>query len=35
MTWQFYGGTTDPGKSTRESMVFFFAMDPQTQDHDG
>jgi putative ABC transport system permease protein len=29
MTWQFYGGTLDPGKLTRENMVFFFAMDPR------
>ncbi len=30
MTWQFYGGTTepDPAKRTRETEVFFFAMDP-------
>ncbi|HEV8063085.1 MAG TPA: ABC transporter permease, partial [Gemmataceae bacterium] len=29
MTWQFYGGTTDPVNKTRESTVFFFAMDPR------
>jgi putative ABC transport system permease protein len=29
MTWQFYGGTTDPNSLTRESSVFFFAMDPR------
>ncbi len=29
MTWQFYGGTLDPGKLTRENIVFFFAMDPK------
>ena len=29
MTWQFYGGTLDPGKLTRENLVFFFAMDPK------
>jgi putative ABC transport system permease protein len=29
MTWQFYGGTIDPEKQTRENVVFFFAMDPQ------
>jgi putative ABC transport system permease protein len=29
MTWQFYGGTTDPANRTRESMVFLFAMDPR------
>jgi putative ABC transport system permease protein len=28
MTWQFYGGTTEPGKITRESMVFVVACDP-------
>jgi len=28
MTWQFYGGTIDPNKRTRENIVFFFAMDP-------
>jgi putative ABC transport system permease protein len=28
MTWGFYGGTIDPGKLTRESIVFFFAMEP-------
>jgi putative ABC transport system permease protein len=29
MTWQFYGGTTDPNNLTRDSRVFFFAMDPR------
>ena len=29
MTWQFYGGTTDPANRTRESSVFVFAMDPR------
>ncbi len=29
MTWQFYGGTLDPGKLTRENIVFFFCMDPR------
>jgi putative ABC transport system permease protein len=28
MTWQFYGGTLDPAKRTRENIVFFFGMDP-------
>jgi putative ABC transport system permease protein len=28
MTWTFYGGTIDPEKKTRESMLFAFAMDP-------
>jgi putative ABC transport system permease protein len=28
MTWQFYGGTLDGSKMTRENFVFFFAMDP-------
>ncbi len=28
MTWQFYGGTIDPSKRTRESIVFFFCMEP-------
>jgi putative ABC transport system permease protein len=28
MTWQFFGGTIDPGKRTREGIVFFFCMDP-------
>src|SRR5262249_769086 len=28
MTWQFYGGSLDQGKVTRENIVFFFAMDP-------
>jgi putative ABC transport system permease protein len=29
MTWSFYGGTTDPGKLTRDSIVFFFVMNPR------
>jgi putative ABC transport system permease protein len=29
MAWTFYGGTTDPTKQTRESVVFFFCMDPK------
>ena len=29
MTWQFYGGTSDPTNRTRENMVFMFAMDPR------
>src|SRR5271166_4105341 len=29
MTWQFYGGTTDTEMKTRESMVFFFCMEPR------
>jgi putative ABC transport system permease protein len=29
MTWQFFGGTMDPDKRTRENLVFFFAMDPR------
>jgi putative ABC transport system permease protein len=28
MTWQFYGGTLDPTKMTRENLVFFFGMEP-------
>lgn len=28
MTWQFYGGTLDPAKRTRENIVFFFCMEP-------
>jgi putative ABC transport system permease protein len=28
MTWQFYGGTIDPAKRTRENLVFAFALDP-------
>jgi putative ABC transport system permease protein len=28
MTWQFYGGTLDPNKRTRENLIFFFGMDP-------
>jgi putative ABC transport system permease protein len=29
MTWQFYGGTLDPNKRTRENLVFMFAMEPR------
>jgi putative ABC transport system permease protein len=29
MTWQFFGGSIDPTKRTRESIVFFFALDPR------
>jgi len=28
MVWSFYIGTVEPGKQTRESMLFFFVMDP-------
>jgi putative ABC transport system permease protein len=28
MTWQFFGGTLDPTKSTRSQRLFAFAMDP-------
>jgi putative ABC transport system permease protein len=28
MIWQFYGGTIDPDKKTRDSMIFFIATDP-------
>ena len=28
MTWQFYVGTLDPEKKTRENLVFFIALDP-------
>jgi putative ABC transport system permease protein len=28
MTWQFFGGTTEKGKRTRENSLFAFAMDP-------
>jgi putative ABC transport system permease protein len=28
MTWQFYGGTIDPAKRTRENLVFAFALEP-------
>jgi putative ABC transport system permease protein len=28
MTWQFYGGTLDLEKRTRENLLFFFAMEP-------
>ena len=28
MTWQFYGGTVDPAKITRDSIVFAIACDP-------
>ncbi len=29
MTWQFYGGTTDPDHRTRDNIVFMFAMAPE------
>lgn len=29
MTWQFYGGSTDPEKKTFESMLFFICMQPE------
>lgn len=29
MTWSFYGGTIDPTKITRESLVFMFVMNPR------
>jgi putative ABC transport system permease protein len=29
MTWQFYGGTLDPEKRTRENILFFFCMEPR------
>jgi putative ABC transport system permease protein len=32
MTWQFFGGTVDLAKRTRESDVFFFALDPHSID---
>lgn len=28
MTWQFFGGTLDPAKRTRQNSLFAFAMDP-------
>ena len=28
MTWQFFGGTLDAGRMTRENLLFAFAMDP-------
>lgn len=28
MSWQFYGGTLDPTKMTRENLLFFFALEP-------
>jgi putative ABC transport system permease protein len=28
MTWSFYGGTTEPGKQTYETIIFFFVMNP-------
>jgi putative ABC transport system permease protein len=28
MTWQFFGGTLEQAKPTRENMVFFFCMEP-------
>ena len=29
MTWQFYGGSIDPQKRTRENLVFIFALEPE------
>ena len=29
MTWQFYVGTLDPAKTTREDLVFFIALEPR------
>ncbi|MFO0948507.1 MAG: ABC transporter permease [Planctomycetota bacterium] len=29
MTWQFFGGTLDPVKRTRENLIFFFALEPK------
>lgn len=29
MTWQFYGGTLDPAKRTRENILFCIAMQPE------
>jgi putative ABC transport system permease protein len=29
MNWSFYGGTTDPLRRTRESLVFFIALEPR------
>jgi putative ABC transport system permease protein len=29
MSWQFYGGSTEQGKMTRESMMFAFALEPK------
>lgn len=29
MCWGFYAGTTDPNKQTRESILFFFCMEPE------
>src|SRR5437899_2757132 len=29
MTWQFYLGTLDPAKTTREDLVFFIALEPR------
>lgn len=29
MAWSFYVGTLEPGKQSRESILFFFAMDPR------
>ncbi len=28
MTWSFYGGTTDPAKTTPDTLLFFFVMHP-------
>jgi putative ABC transport system permease protein len=30
MVWSFYGGTTDPGKITPDTLLFFFVMDPES-----
>ena len=29
MTWQFYGGTLDPAKRTRENSLFAIAIEPR------
>lgn len=29
MTWQFFGGSLEPGKRTREDLVFAFGMEPR------
>ena len=34
MTWQFYGGTLDPEKFTRENVIFGIAVDPTEDPHD-
>jgi putative ABC transport system permease protein len=28
MIWSFYGGTTDPAKTTPDNLIFFFVMEP-------